>query len=511
MKTKLTNWKWMMPLAAVALAATPALAGEGGANGGNGGDAIVCKLPSGKVSVELLDYYEARTQLKDLTTGQSLQLDFGAPGLSASEIVDLLISRIAAVSPMRAERYREQAQAFMAETSFLPDADLTDIPDSQHVAVPKNCEIKQMVIQRKTPFAMQSRYTVDQTLWALLSEANKAGTILHEIIYREAIELGQSNSIPTRYFNARVASNLLPRTDQERYQLFGQELKFGTFEPALGGRFKSGNYASNAPQFHPAGNLALGAVALNTELTLPVTGNSNVTAIHAGQQCVLAFAPAGALLLQESQKHQVRYCEMTYFVSGGPEGGLALEDVTFYPSGALQSGRVTAPSVRYPVRTVPSITYVELMAANELRLAPNGAFLLEESFSSKNDYELVSAAGCPMVRSKVIEVLRDSDLHSYRVLGDCWPTLSLRLNSGAQTSIKVERIEVDKSGDRYADHDPARRTVIFVPNDNSKTLAVSDVSPGLIGHKMRTSYYFSGKNVPATLQSQWALDFIGAQ
>lgn len=201
MKTN-AKWKVVLGTSLLVLTSQAALAGggsEGGSNVGNGGDGIVCKIPGGKKTVELLDYYEARTQLKDPKTGQAIRMDFGAPGLSVDEIVELLISRVAEVSPERAERYRAQARTFMGETQFLPNADLTDIPDSLHAAVPSNCEIKQLVNQRKKPFAMQARYNVDKTLWDLMaSNASKAGTILHEVIYREAIEAGQTNSVPTR-------------------------------------------------------------------------------------------------------------------------------------------------------------------------------------------------------------------------------------------------------------------------------------------------------------------------
>jgi hypothetical protein len=50
-----------------------------------------------------------------------------------------------------------------------------------------------------------------------MDEDQKAVLIMHEIIYREAIEEGQENSIPTRYFNSFLFSKILSATDEEIY------------------------------------------------------------------------------------------------------------------------------------------------------------------------------------------------------------------------------------------------------------------------------------------------------
>lgn len=169
---------------------------------GNGGDAIVCRDAEGGItSAELLDFYEARL-LRDVVPA------FDAPAATPVEKALAAVSRIERFDPKRAKRYRAQVTSFLAE-SRIRDARLDDIPDSHHLAIPHGCAIEQLCVQRTPYFPEDKRYIIDELLWKHLSAEDQAGLILHEVLYREALERGQADSIAARYFTATIASGKL--------------------------------------------------------------------------------------------------------------------------------------------------------------------------------------------------------------------------------------------------------------------------------------------------------------
>jgi len=177
---------------------------EGGKEIGNGGDVVVCKNDDGSIkSIELLDFFEARTLKK-------LNYNLGPNNLSVENKIMIALKRLEHFSSERAKLYREQADILLNdenETSFVANTTLTDIPDSLHLALPNGCDIEQIAIQNNPIFSDDPRYVINQDLWNRLDNNNKAGLVLHEIIYREAIKNGHTNSIRTRRFNALLSSD----------------------------------------------------------------------------------------------------------------------------------------------------------------------------------------------------------------------------------------------------------------------------------------------------------------
>jgi hypothetical protein len=239
-------------LVATTLLMTTAPAIAGGANAGNGGDGVVCVQPDGTKTVELLDFYEARTQLQGNSPSGMLAPQVPS-GLSVEQIVKLFIGRLAKVSPNRAQEYQKKADAFLKDipeanplkpitATFIPNAKLEDIPDSEHIVIPDNCKIEQVAIQKDLPLRKREfLYTIDKDYWDLMVDGNvsKAGLILHEVIYGEAIALGQPNSIPTRYLTALIAADALrDMSDRQIYELFKNDLGFAYFE-AHGAPFRA--------------------------------------------------------------------------------------------------------------------------------------------------------------------------------------------------------------------------------------------------------------------------------
>lgn len=182
-----------------------------GGSVGNGGDSIVCRKPDGSIqSIELLDYYEGRVQ-------RGFSYSFG--NLSENHLlkIDRILQKLSRVALIRSKKYRELVQSFFSEAVLLPGVDLVDIPDSQNIIVAKNCKVEQLVIQQEPQLPGDKRYTISKDLWDLMDENQRAGLILHEIIYREAIKWGHENSIKVRYINALIASDILDQMDQKSF------------------------------------------------------------------------------------------------------------------------------------------------------------------------------------------------------------------------------------------------------------------------------------------------------
>ncbi len=168
---------------------------------GNGGDAIVCRNSGGLIqSAELLDFYERRVLLQQ-------PIDLGDSSLTFDEKIEIMLQRLATISPYRANHYRTQVENFNSEASFLPGVTLKQIEDEEPTVFPVGCDIEQLAIQKAPIFPGEKRYIVSKDIWDHLDETSKAGLIIHEIIYREAIDYGHKTSVYVRYFNGLLASS----------------------------------------------------------------------------------------------------------------------------------------------------------------------------------------------------------------------------------------------------------------------------------------------------------------
>src|SRR5690606_5955795 len=90
---------------------------------------------------------------------------------------------------------------------MLKDSDLKDIPDSNELAIPKNCNLKQIAVFRKDPLTQKTKFYIDEVVWQQMSESTKAGLVMHEIIYEHFKFLSETNSIKARLFNGLIASS----------------------------------------------------------------------------------------------------------------------------------------------------------------------------------------------------------------------------------------------------------------------------------------------------------------
>lgn len=233
---------------------------------GNGGDIIKCQnLASNKFTVELLDYYESQTL-------RGLDLDMGPPELDVLEKVDLVLQRLSQFSPQRAKRYQTQAHNFFKEAQFLKNIELVDIPDSNHIVIPKNCQILQIANQNKPIIPGDRRYLIDNNLWEQMDNNHKAGLILHEVIYREGLEWNHQNSISSRYLNGVISSSYIESMSEKEFLDLLFELDFHTIEKngvLLQIKQQTENkIIDQRPKYYPNGNIKSAFCANNAHLTL---------------------------------------------------------------------------------------------------------------------------------------------------------------------------------------------------------------------------------------------------
>lgn len=178
---------------------------------GNGGDVVVCRNTDNSIkSIELLDFYEARIQ-----RGQSIKLN---PGLSVDDNIAIYLERLGSRDLYQRNRVESFYKSFNQEANFLPGVELVDVSDSGHIAFPVGCKVEQIAIQRIPQYPNEKRYTINKDLWDQLPNTDRAGLIVHEIIYRSSVDTKtEVNSIPARYFNSILASDDLKLLKPSEY------------------------------------------------------------------------------------------------------------------------------------------------------------------------------------------------------------------------------------------------------------------------------------------------------
>jgi hypothetical protein len=193
-------------LTMLALLSTPAYAGE---IVGNGGDVIACpdKAPV------LLDFFEAGA-----VHGLTRRADLA--GGTPQEIAKAALRDLKRLNPTRARIYEQRIARFQEEASFVAGAELADIPDSHPIVLPNGCKLRQIAIQKPRMLPQDPLYVIDLDLWNALDLAQKAGLILHEVIYTDAIRYGHTNSRSVRYLNAVLHSDRLEKTSVPDFQHF---------------------------------------------------------------------------------------------------------------------------------------------------------------------------------------------------------------------------------------------------------------------------------------------------
>jgi hypothetical protein len=171
---------------------------------GNGGDAVVCKD-----SAELLDFAEAKL-LKKFTLISSVKSE---NYMSAAKE---RLEKLKGLDRKLADQYLNVLLKVDTRWKIIENAQFRDVPDSFEIAIPDGCKLEQLAIQQE----MEGKTVihVSKKIWDRLNVMNKAGLLLHEIIYEHFITTGETNSVKARKFNAFLFSQELEKSDKKKYR-----------------------------------------------------------------------------------------------------------------------------------------------------------------------------------------------------------------------------------------------------------------------------------------------------
>jgi hypothetical protein len=158
---------------------------------GNGGDVLVCdsRMPR----VQLLDFAETR-----ILRQKAIQL-VEPPGDTYDEKLLALQGRINHRFSSLGRALAKEIEYFERTNVKLDDLELEDIQDSFHKFHLSGCEVRQIANQSIPLVDDDPSFILDNRLWLQLSEFDKAGLVLHEVLYRMGLRYALEHSAGVRY------------------------------------------------------------------------------------------------------------------------------------------------------------------------------------------------------------------------------------------------------------------------------------------------------------------------
>lgn len=199
----------------------------GGNELGNGGNVIFC--PRNPEKSQFYDSYEAVSRY-------SLQPQFTSPALSCSimsgtneclqkavSVAAQILTRVTAKDAELAARLTSYVNLFEQESKIIDNAEFVRVDDIGISHYPKDCEIHQLVIQHvpMTHAPEDKYYLIAGDYWSKINSNEQASAILHEVIYRYALESSKwkiTNSQKVRYFNALLLSGKITTLSDTEFE-----------------------------------------------------------------------------------------------------------------------------------------------------------------------------------------------------------------------------------------------------------------------------------------------------
>jgi hypothetical protein len=180
---------------------------------GNGGDAVVCYTDATRStikSVQMFDYWEQEQVVK------YGKIDLGDANLSVQDKIQIAVNRVAKFDPELATNINKISMSLANNINsyLVTNYILPEIEDMNPKVIPtqSNCFIEQFAIQYKDVLTGTRRFYISDKFYnsAYTSNESRAGLILHEAIYRNAILTSNvSNSDGARFFNYFIATQML--------------------------------------------------------------------------------------------------------------------------------------------------------------------------------------------------------------------------------------------------------------------------------------------------------------
>lgn len=169
---------------------------------GNGGVVMSCP----QQTAVTYDLYEGEI-LRKLTP--IWQNNSHGPLALAKEIAH----RMSTINPILEAKLQSYLDSFLSEAQF-ENINLVRVPDDAAIALCPEGQLTQAVVQRAPMFVGDVRYYVSQNIWDEMSQLDQAALLLHEVIYRVAIEGGRDVALASRYLNSLLWADKLGTLSQ---------------------------------------------------------------------------------------------------------------------------------------------------------------------------------------------------------------------------------------------------------------------------------------------------------
>ena len=189
---------------------------------GNGGDAVVCYTDATRstiTSVQMFDYWEQEQVAK------YGKIDLGAANLSVQDKIQIAVNRIAKFDPELATKIQKISMGLANNINsyLVTNYILPEIEDMNPKVIPTqlNCFIEQFAVQYKDVLTGTRRFYISEKFYnsVYISNESRAGLILHEAIYRNAILTSSvSNSDGTRFFNYFISTRAFNTMNLDRLE-----------------------------------------------------------------------------------------------------------------------------------------------------------------------------------------------------------------------------------------------------------------------------------------------------
>ncbi len=175
----------MLFLLLLSLGSLPKALASGWQEVGNGGELLLCysDLDSG---VYFFDYFEAVGRY-------GLKVQYPTIHNDSQQIARELLNRLPPASKLMQVLALDLVDRFFLEATFNRTAQLLDTGDGgQYRYVPENCEKHQLIVQ--SPLFVDHYYSVNESLWNLMSPLQQGTAIAHEVLYRISLNFGGPES-----------------------------------------------------------------------------------------------------------------------------------------------------------------------------------------------------------------------------------------------------------------------------------------------------------------------------
>lgn len=161
---------------------------------GNGGNVLAC-FWAGTMRYTLVDFFEN----PDVNQWQDI--------ISWELTVQAKINEIKQWSPQRGALLYDRLDTFVRYVQFKNGGQFSSSGDIGPVVIPDGCNVVQAATQFFNKKTQRYEFFLNTDVWVELSEFQKAGLVLHEILLTEAVESGHETSKRTRELNAKLWAN----------------------------------------------------------------------------------------------------------------------------------------------------------------------------------------------------------------------------------------------------------------------------------------------------------------